>query len=304
MKKITRGASFLRKAPPKSSADAGESSSGTAPIPASAAVGREVPQQQPIKQPGAAAASSSGSAAGESEELRRESERLRAENEALKGQVHLLKFKVDLLVDMVTLANLDCDKLEDEVRWSRRGCGRGNWCPGQSPLPAHPDLRDATVTLPSLLFALTFSASISRHVCSCACVAPWLDHSSRPRQEIEEAGFVVTCQRWDLPLHACTRSASVDATQRSRASQVQVGPAGCEQPALACASTSHSFHSTQRVGSVRLQRPTVDRTRVACAVTTDWPFTSLVNRYVSSMNNTEYTSRAETPPHSCPLSQP
>ena len=37
------------------------------------------------------------------------------ENTTLKGQVHLLKFKVDLLVDMVTLANLDCDKLEDEL---------------------------------------------------------------------------------------------------------------------------------------------------------------------------------------------
>ena len=46
---------------------------------------------------------------------RAEVERMGEENAALKGQVHLLKFKVDLLVDMVTLANLDCDKLEDEL---------------------------------------------------------------------------------------------------------------------------------------------------------------------------------------------
>lgn len=57
----------------------------------------------------------SSSAADDNDALRRESNRLREENETLKGQVHLLKFKVDLLVDMVTLANLDCDKLEDEV---------------------------------------------------------------------------------------------------------------------------------------------------------------------------------------------
>ena len=30
-------------------------------------------------------------------------------------QVNLLKFKIELLVDMLTLANLDCDKLEDEA---------------------------------------------------------------------------------------------------------------------------------------------------------------------------------------------
>jgi hypothetical protein len=51
----------------------------------------------------------------ENSRLSVESERLRAENEVLRGQVHMLKFKVELLVDMVTLANLDCDKLEDEV---------------------------------------------------------------------------------------------------------------------------------------------------------------------------------------------
>ena len=30
-------------------------------------------------------------------------------------QVNLLKFKIELLIDMLTLANLDCDKLEDEA---------------------------------------------------------------------------------------------------------------------------------------------------------------------------------------------
>ena len=38
--------------------------------------------------------------------------RLRHENEPLRGEMNLLKFKIELLVDMVTLANLDCDKLE------------------------------------------------------------------------------------------------------------------------------------------------------------------------------------------------
>ena len=33
----------------------------------------------------------------------------------LKGQIHLLKFKVDLLIDMVTIANLDCENLEREL---------------------------------------------------------------------------------------------------------------------------------------------------------------------------------------------
>ncbi len=45
-----------------------------------------------------------------------EAARLRAENEALRGQVHMLTFKVELLLGMVTLANLDCDKLEDELQ--------------------------------------------------------------------------------------------------------------------------------------------------------------------------------------------
>ena len=31
-------------------------------------------------------------------------------------QVNLLKFKIELLIDMLTLANLDCDKLEDQAQ--------------------------------------------------------------------------------------------------------------------------------------------------------------------------------------------
>ena len=37
------------------------------------------------------------------------------ENTALRGEVNLLKFKIELLVDMLTLANLDCDALADEL---------------------------------------------------------------------------------------------------------------------------------------------------------------------------------------------
>ena len=37
------------------------------------------------------------------------------------AQNNLLKYKVELLVDMVTLANLDCDKFEDELA----GLGKG-----------------------------------------------------------------------------------------------------------------------------------------------------------------------------------
>ena len=37
------------------------------------------------------------------------------------AQNNLLKYKVELLVDMVTLANLDCDKFEDELA----GFGKG-----------------------------------------------------------------------------------------------------------------------------------------------------------------------------------
>ena len=57
----------------------------------------------------------------ENAKLKAESAKIKEENEALKGQVHLLKFKVELLVDMVTLANLDCDKLEDELEAAANG---------------------------------------------------------------------------------------------------------------------------------------------------------------------------------------
>ena len=39
----------------------------------------------------------------------------------LFGLHNLLKYKVELLVDMATLANLDCDKFEDELA----GFGKG-----------------------------------------------------------------------------------------------------------------------------------------------------------------------------------
>jgi hypothetical protein len=111
-----------------------------------------VPQQlssspTPADAPATAPASASPSSTStENSALRADVARLQAENDALKGQVHLLKFKVrrrplrtrdarpiraaarmphwpraaarvqmELLVDMVTLANLDCDKLEDEL---------------------------------------------------------------------------------------------------------------------------------------------------------------------------------------------
>ena len=54
-------------------------------------------------------------ARSEADKLRAQVAQLTEENGALKGQIHLLKFKTELLVDMVTLANLDCDKLEDEL---------------------------------------------------------------------------------------------------------------------------------------------------------------------------------------------
>ena len=38
-----------------------------------------------------------------------------------RAQNNLLKYKVELLVDMATLANLDCDKFEDELA----GFGKG-----------------------------------------------------------------------------------------------------------------------------------------------------------------------------------
>ena len=66
----------------------------------------------------------------EVEDLKKDSQRLRTENgdllkrntvlhrenEDLRGEVHLLRFKLELLVDMVTLANLDCDQLADQLQ--------------------------------------------------------------------------------------------------------------------------------------------------------------------------------------------
>ena len=68
----------------------------------------------------------SAAAERETDELRKENQRLRAEhgmlsqqqeglareNESLRGEAHLLRFKMEMLVDMVTLANLDCDQLQ------------------------------------------------------------------------------------------------------------------------------------------------------------------------------------------------
>jgi hypothetical protein len=120
MKKMVRGTSFLSRSKggaAKAGAPADEpavtdSGAGTVPTPAASTAQQPIAAAQPMT---ASGSSSSAGAADENAALRSESERLREENEALKGQVHLLKFKVDLLVDMVTLANLDCDKLEDEV---------------------------------------------------------------------------------------------------------------------------------------------------------------------------------------------
>lgn len=61
----------------------------------------------------------------ENEELLAAKKRLQEENDALKGKSHLLQFKVELLLDMVTLANLDCDKLEDELE-AATGGGEGS----------------------------------------------------------------------------------------------------------------------------------------------------------------------------------
>ena len=44
-----------------------------------------------------------------------ENDALRSENKSLQGEVNMMKFKIELLIDMVTLANLDCDKLADRV---------------------------------------------------------------------------------------------------------------------------------------------------------------------------------------------
>lgn len=39
--------------------------------------------------------------------------------------MNLLKFKVELLLDMVTLANLDCDKLSDEIERKEKEMSAG-----------------------------------------------------------------------------------------------------------------------------------------------------------------------------------
>ena len=74
-----------------------------------------VSQSQPLPSAVTAAAADTSAKDAEIAKLKLQLEDMTDENTTLKGQVHLLKFKVDLLVDMVTLANLDCDKLEDEL---------------------------------------------------------------------------------------------------------------------------------------------------------------------------------------------
>ena len=108
---------FKRGSSKKSMAAAGAPATGSPPLPGSA-----TPSPPPQLMGGGedgvalrAAREDAVAARAESGELRSRVERMGEENAALKGQVHLLKFKVDLLVDMVTLANLDCDKLEDEL---------------------------------------------------------------------------------------------------------------------------------------------------------------------------------------------
>lgn len=68
-----------------------------------------------IASPEQAAASSAIVPASDEPRLKAENQSLKEENERLKGQIHLLKFKVDLLIDMVTIANLDCENLEREL---------------------------------------------------------------------------------------------------------------------------------------------------------------------------------------------
>ena len=72
----------------------------------------------------AAARAEAAAAKAEAENLRTQVTQLTADKEALKGHIHLLMFKVDLLTDMVTLANLDCDKLEDELEVAANGDGK------------------------------------------------------------------------------------------------------------------------------------------------------------------------------------
>lgn len=109
MKKLLKSASTKNKA-----ANALASSLPTPP--ASAPAPSAPALSSSVSDGGDAAARAEAAAAkAEAANLRAQLEKMGEENTALKGQVHLLKFKVDLLVDMVTLANLDCDKLEDEL---------------------------------------------------------------------------------------------------------------------------------------------------------------------------------------------
>mmetsp|Transcript_42512 Transcript_42512/g.103159 ORF Transcript_42512/g.103159 Transcript_42512/m.103159 type:complete len:164 (+) Transcript_42512:114-605(+) len=72
----------------------------------------------------------------ENQELRKESARLAndnakliQQNDTLRGEVHLLRFKMELLVDMLTLANLDCNKLleeKEELEASKRPQPKGH----------------------------------------------------------------------------------------------------------------------------------------------------------------------------------
>ena len=103
----------------------GSKKNAKASAPAALPVAAPAADVQPTALPAPSAASSSAelqkaladaaAARAERDKLRAQLDQSEEENLALKGQVHLLKFKVDLLVDMVTLANLDCDKLEDEL---------------------------------------------------------------------------------------------------------------------------------------------------------------------------------------------
>lgn len=47
--------------------------------------------------------------------LKAENEALRGDNKKLQEEANMMKFKIELLVDMVTIANLDCDKLADQA---------------------------------------------------------------------------------------------------------------------------------------------------------------------------------------------